>query len=531
MRTIAIMNQKGGCGKTTTAINLAATLAARGHRTLLVDMDPQGHCGLGLAVPEAQIERQVGDLLRAGLDGSLAVSEVTWQITRRLDLVPATMALAALERTLATAPDRDRRLVQVLATVQDTYEFTIVDCGPSIGLLAFNALRAADEVLIPVETGYFALKGANKQAQTVEMLARRAGHHARFSVLATMYDARTRLAREILEELGNRFGEQLLPVVINYHAKLREAASFGQPITEYDAASKGMQDFDLLADWLIANPPGPPAIAPELAGPATAAPSRNPALSRAAELVERARSLAQRTASVSANLSGQEAAPAPPADQPAPIEPDEIATEVAARHPEPSPYDAANDGAAKDVNDETVYDHPAIAADGTPADDTPAEPPAACPIRIAPRDRAPAPDPDEPRPAPRLPLPPLRGQSPVVAADPTPETTPAGTLHRLYGARSTRQGLLFVQPADAGRRLAIAGDFNGWSPDRTPMIRDETTGAWRAVVPANPGRYRYRLVIDGRWQPDPHNPTVEANPFGEPNNVVEFAIAAEASTA
>ncbi|MEM9295314.1 MAG: AAA family ATPase [Planctomycetota bacterium] len=524
MRTIAIMNQKGGCGKTTTAINLAATLAARGHRTLLVDMDPQGHCALGLAVPEAQVERQVGDLLRAGLDGSLAVSEVTWQITRRLDLVPATMALAALERTLATATDRDRRLVQVLATVQDTYEFTIVDCGPSIGLLAFNALRAADEVVIPVETGYFALKGANKQAQTVEMLARRAGHHARLSVLATMYDARTRLAREILEELSNRFGEQLLPVVINYHAKLREAASFGQPITEYDAASKGMQDFDLLADWLLDNPPGPPPMSPEFAGPATATagPSRNPALSRAAELVERARSLAQRTATVSANLAGQNTPTPPDADRPAPIEPDEIATQVAAEHPEPGPQEAVAEAQATDKNDETVYDHPALAADAdTPVEES-GEAPAACPVRIAPRARVEEPLPPPPGPVTRLPLPPLRGQSPVVPAESDTPTTAPSPLQRLYGARSTRQGLLFVQPADAGRRLAIAGDFNGWSPDRTPMLRDETTGAWRAVVTANPGRYRYRLVIDGRWQPDPHNPDVEANPFGEPNNVVEL---------
>ena len=150
MRTIAIINQKGGCGKTTTSINLAAVLAAQGRRTLLVDMDPQSHCALGLAVPEAQVERSITDLLRAGLDGSIALHDVIWQVSRNLDFAPCTMALAGLEQELSPVPDKDRRLLQVLSTVSDQYDFCIIDCPPSIGLLTFNALRAADEVIIPV---------------------------------------------------------------------------------------------------------------------------------------------------------------------------------------------------------------------------------------------------------------------------------------------------------------------------------------------------------------------------------------------
>ncbi|HEX7010130.1 MAG TPA: AAA family ATPase [Phycisphaeraceae bacterium] len=435
MRTIAIINQKGGCGKTTCSINLAATLAAKGHRTLLVDMDPQGHCAMGLAVPEAQIERSVADLLRVGLDGSLGFDDIVWQIARNLDLAPSTIALAGVEQLLATAPDKDRRLVQLLSTVQQRYEFCIIDCPPSIGLLTFNALRAADEVLIPVETGYFSMQGSIKQEQTIEMLARRAGHEVRFKVLATMYDVRTKLAREILSELKRHFGDKLLPVVINFNSKLKEAASFGQPITEYDAASRGMQDFERLAAWLLANPPAPP-VQPGQEETVAAAASRNPALSRAAELVERARALAARSHAVTTRLSEDE---------------DLHAVGVAPRPPEPEP---ASDGPASSTG------------------------------------------------SPRL----------------------QEKLARLYGVRPTKQGLLFVQPADRGRHLAIAADFNGWNPSATPMIRDDKLGVWQACVSVPPGRYRYRLVVDGQWIHDPYNTAVESNPFGELNNVVEIGL-------
>ena len=460
MRIIAIINQKGGCGKTTVSINLAATLAARGHKTLLVDMDPQSHCALGLAVPDAQIERSMADLLRAGLDGSIGFPDIIWQISRDFDLAPSSIALAGIEAQLAGAHDRDRRLAQVLSTVTPRYDFCIIDCPPSIGMLTFNALRAADEVLIPVETGYFALQGSVKQEQTIQMLARRAGHHVRFKVLATMYDVRTKLAREILSELKRHFPEQLLPVVINFNSKLKEAASFGQPITEYDAASRGMQDFEQLVTWLLANPP---VAAPEIpvaegehAQPAvSAAPSSNPAMSRAAELVERARALSARTAALSAKLDqdpdalaeGSMASPTPPMAEPGEAE------FTSPRVP----------GTSLGVD--------AMALSAT-------------------------------------------------ASSPGAETLEA-KLQRLYGARSTRHGLLFIQPVNGSRQMCVAGDFNEWDPTRTPMTRDDRMGVWQAIVDVPPGKYRYRLVMDGQWVPDPYNQRLESNPFGEMDNIVE----------
>lgn len=420
MRTIAIINQKGGCGKTTISINLAAVMAAKDKRVLLVDMDPQSHCSLGLAVPEAKVERSIGDMLRAGLNGSYALQDITWQISRNLDLAPCTMALSSLEQELANTHDKDRRLLQVLSTVQDHYDYCIIDCPPSIGLLTFNALRAAEEVIIPVETGYFAMQGAVRQEATIQMLARRAAHRVRFKVLATMYDVRTKLAREILTELRRQFEDKLLPVVVYYNSKLKEAASFGQPINEYDPTSRGMQDFEKLAEWIAENPPEP---APEEFQTAEASEGTP---DRAAELVQRARALSARTAALAAKIADDR--------------------------------DVIAEGDLQTAVQEPL-------------------------------------------------------EKPVALNE---------KLERVYGVRQTSQGLLFLQPAPEASQISVAGDFNNWDPNATPLKLDESLGVWQACIPVPPGRYLYRLVIDGLWVKDPYNTSVETNNFGELNSVVEI---------
>src|SRR5437867_2553537 len=171
MRIIAIINQKGGCGKTTTSINLAACLARLGQKTLLADMDPQGHCGTGLAVPEEQIERTIYEALIEESDGKPSkLSEVVWQIASEFDLAPSNIRLAAFEQVFAGRAGREDRLVKALEPVKGTYEWTIIDCPPSVGLLTFNALKACDEVIVPVETGFFSLHGLTKMMETLELM-------------------------------------------------------------------------------------------------------------------------------------------------------------------------------------------------------------------------------------------------------------------------------------------------------------------------------------------------------------------------
>ena len=254
MRVIAVINQKGGCGKTTTSINLAACMARLGHKTLLVDMDPQGHCGVGLAVPEEQIERTMFDALIEPTDGRPAtITEMTWQIASDFDLAPANIKLAAFEQLFAGRSGREDRLVDALASVKSTYAWCIIDCPPNVGLLTFNALRACDEVLVPVETGFFSLHGLTKMMETLEIMREKCGKEITIRVLPTLYDTRTKLAREVLSELRSRFRDYLMESTVNFNTKLKEAASFGQPITEYDPGSRGYKDFVNLARELTAD--------------------------------------------------------------------------------------------------------------------------------------------------------------------------------------------------------------------------------------------------------------------------------------
>ena len=287
MRTIAIINQKGGCGKTTTSINLAACLARLGQKTLLVDMDPQGHCGIGLAVPEDQIERTIIDAMLEpadARDGKVPkVSEVVWQIATDFDLAPSNIKLSAFEQVFAGRPGREDRLGKALETVRSAYQWCVIDCPPSVGLITFNALKAADEVVVPVETGYFSLHGLAKMMETLEMLRDRCGKEIVIRVLPTLYDTRTKLAREVLSELRAKFREYLMESTVNFNTKLKEAASFGQPITEYDPGSRGYKDFVNLARELMGH------------RPAEVEPAAAAALSRPAELVQRAKQLAQLT--------------------------------------------------------------------------------------------------------------------------------------------------------------------------------------------------------------------------------------------
>jgi chromosome partitioning protein len=317
---------------------------------------------------------------------------------------------------MAGVADRENLLKEVTGEVDHEFEYAIIDCPPAVGIQTFNALRAADEVIVPVETGYFALHGLSKQLETLSILCQQAEQNVRVRVLASMYDIRTKMAREVLAELRNHFGDKMFKTVVNFNTKLKEAASYGQPINEYDTSSKGKKDFDTLAKELIAS--------------------------------DKPREDYLDTSGVN-TLSGQLESISKTADE-----------------------------LLKTSN---------------------------VPVKNVKQKKAE-----------QL----VRDQKPRQSSNGLDEKI-SEKLSDYYGVNQFGDAVVFVSLYPRAEKVQIAGDFNNWQPDKTEMEKVGQSGVWQAKMKLPPGRHRYRIVVDGKWQQDPYNETTEPNPFGELNSIVE----------
>lgn len=250
-RILAVANQKGGVGKSTTTVNLAAALGEAGKKVLVVDLDPQGNATSGFGLNRSQREHCIYSALLEDVPFESLIEPVG---APGVFMVPATIQLAGAEIELVSAMSRENRLRMVLEPVLADFEIVIIDCPPSLGLLTVNALTAADGLLIPIQCEYYALEGLSKLLDSIRLVRTHLNQDLEvFGVVMTMFDARTKLSAQVVEEVRDFFGEKVFKSVIPRSVRLSEAPSFGQPITEYDPTGKGAKAYRNLAEEVIAR--------------------------------------------------------------------------------------------------------------------------------------------------------------------------------------------------------------------------------------------------------------------------------------
>ncbi|MGP1993377.1 ParA family protein [Zobellia laminariae] len=248
-KIIAIANQKGGVGKTTTAVNLAASLGVLEKKVLLIDADPQANATSGLGIDVETVEYGTYQLLEHTIGAKEAIISTD---SPNLDLIPAHIDLVAIEIELVDKDQREYMMKQAISDLRDSYDYILIDCAPSLGLLTLNALTAADSVIIPIQCEYFALEGLGKLLNTIKSVQKI--HNANLDIegmLLTMYDSRLRLSNQVVEEVRKHFSDMVFDTIIQRNVRLSEAPSYGESIIKYDASSKGATNYLNLANEVV----------------------------------------------------------------------------------------------------------------------------------------------------------------------------------------------------------------------------------------------------------------------------------------
>lgn len=259
MRVISIGNQKGGCGKTTTAINLAASLSRIGKKTLLIDLDPQAHASLGL---NFESQDSMYNVISRITPKKLSIAQIIKRVEKNFDIIPSNLLVGTLEQELADEIGREIKLLEVLKPLEGQYDYVLIDCPPSLGFLTINAMRASEEVYVPVETSRFSLQGVQHLLDIVRLIRDRLNHPLEYRILVTMFDSRLRHSFSMLAKMREMFKGELFDTIVHVNVKLKESAVMGQSVAAYDKYCRGSKDYFSLAKEIISRYEQPAAGAP-----------------------------------------------------------------------------------------------------------------------------------------------------------------------------------------------------------------------------------------------------------------------------
>ena len=248
MKIISIANQKGGCGKTTTAINLASTLGVNAQKILLIDLDPQAHATLGLNVND---QNSLYNCISKLTPHKLKIKNIIKQVDKNFDIVPSNVLVGTLEQELADEIGRELKLTEVINEIKDLYDYILIDCPPSLGFLTVNAIRASDEIIIPVETSRFSMQGVDHLMDIANLIRERLNHSVKAKVLITMFDSRLRHSFAMLGKMKEKFSGMLFDTIVHVNVKLKEAAVMGEAVIKYDKYCRGSKDYMSLAREIL----------------------------------------------------------------------------------------------------------------------------------------------------------------------------------------------------------------------------------------------------------------------------------------
>jgi len=499
LRVLAICNQKGGCGKTITSINLGASLSFLGKKVLLIDLDPQAHSTIGLGVDSEALERSIFDVLNPESANRLTLQEVVIQVEKNLWLAPSQIVLTAIEQQLSGVPKREEFLSSALASVQKNYDFVLIDCPPNLGILTFNALRAAGESVITIEPSSFSVHGLEKVNETINVLREQIQHSVIVHALLTMLDNRNKFSRDVVDRVRKIYGDRVLRTVIRINIRLREAAQSGRPITRFDRHSTGFHDYLSLASEIIER--------------------------GVKQQAEDAKVLKEEEKKLSELLTGGKVAELKTAKE----EKDNEDFEKISSEEKSENQENAEDFSESEENDkpatETTPPSPFLQEDGddkgsfelenAPDDDkvpfgisTPGE--------TSPEEsdeRAIAATKVEPASAPK-------------GAPTSEEKTPGSLLLPIRGIRKyplkVSGGYLFICKCPGAKSVQIVGDFTNWIAASMNSPGGKS-GFWTRVFSLTPGSHKYKFIVDGEWVNDINNSKYQRNPYGGIDSIIEVS--------